>query len=91
MFTQTFRAFPDCRMKPEWSMAEGEHVAVRVTMRATLEGKFEERTPSGRKLVLPQMWMFCLVDGRISGIQVFFDSRMLSDMVGIPLPRMEER
>jgi len=77
-----FRAFPDFRIKTEYTVAENDHVAVRVTMRATLSGEFEGREPNGRRLVLPQLWMFRLAAGRISGLDVIYDNRIVADMLG---------
>jgi len=90
MFTKTFGAFPDCRILPEFHVAERDHVITRATMRATLTGAFEDRSPTGRKLVLPQVWDFRLADAVIADIHVSYDTRLLMDLLGIPPTRAVE-
>jgi len=91
LFAKTFSAFPDCRFLPETILSDGDRVGVRLTMRATLTGALDEHLPSGRRMVLPEIWLFQLSDGKISEIEVIFDTALLTATLNIPEIQRVER
>jgi steroid delta-isomerase-like uncharacterized protein len=59
-------AFPDFQMTVDDMLAEGDAVAVRLTMTGTHQGPFMELPPTGRHVSVPQMRMMRFRDGQMS-------------------------
>ena len=62
----TFRAaFPDLEWAIEDMFAEGDRVAVRVTLRGTQRGEFRGIVPTDKRVTLQEMVFWRVVDGRL--------------------------
>ncbi len=57
-------AFPDLRMEAHDIVAEGDLVAVRMTMTGTHEGEIMGIAPTGRRIEVPGMDMVRIRDGK---------------------------
>jgi predicted ester cyclase len=84
-------AIPDCRFSQEYCLAEGDYVACRIMLRATFTGDYAELPANGRKVALPELWTFCLSEGRIVEIEVTYDMGLLQAQVGTLLPNVIEK
>jgi predicted ester cyclase len=89
LFQKTFEAFPDCRIRPDYVVAEADHVAVRAIMRATFTGVFEDQPANGRRIALAQLWIFRIREHLIEEILVDYDTLLLGAALGVPLPRSQ--
>jgi steroid delta-isomerase-like uncharacterized protein len=59
--------FPDIHWTLEETIAEGDNVAARFTMRGTHQGNFFGVPPTGRKIAVQAMNFYRLSDGQIIG------------------------
>ncbi|HEV3001494.1 MAG TPA: ester cyclase [Solirubrobacteraceae bacterium] len=57
-------AFPDLRMEPRHVVAEGDLVAVHLTMTGTHQGDFMGLQPTGRRMEIPAMDLVRIRDDR---------------------------
>ena len=57
-------AFPDFRIEPQHIVAEGDLVAVYMTMTGTHQGDFMGIRPSGRRMEVPGMDLVRIRDGK---------------------------
>jgi steroid delta-isomerase-like uncharacterized protein len=66
---QTFRmmsaALPDSNLTVEDVIAEGDRVAVRMTIRGTHQGEFRGLAPTGRPIEMTRISIFRIADGKI--------------------------
>jgi steroid delta-isomerase-like uncharacterized protein len=58
-------AYPDVQVMVDEIIAEGDRVAVRVTMRGTHLGAFEDRPPTGKRVVITGTVWWRLAEGKI--------------------------
>jgi steroid delta-isomerase-like uncharacterized protein len=85
-FNRTLRtAFPDWHSTPEEMIAEGESVAERWTGRGTHLGEFQGIPPTGRKVEVPGVVFYRIVDGKIVEFRGSFDMlRLLQQLGAVP-------
>lgn len=80
-------AFPDIEQTVEETIAEGDKVAVRFTMRATHTGDFEGVPATGKPISVSGMGILRIVDGKVVEFQEAFDIMGLMQQIGaIPTP-----
>jgi steroid delta-isomerase-like uncharacterized protein len=60
-----FKSFPDLTVEVHDVIAEGDRVAVRLTMRGTQLGEFSGMPPTGRRIVSSAMNSYRINDNRI--------------------------
>ena len=84
----TFRtAFPDYKHTIHDLIAEGDKVVARWTFHGTHEGDFQGLPPTGKKVTLPGVSVFRLVDGKIMDDWTVSDTYSLMQQLGaIPAP-----
>lgn len=70
-------AFPDMHDTIEDMLAEGDKVAVRVTVQGTHRGEFQGIAPTGRQISFAGFAIFRVVDGKI------VENRALNDRQGL--------
>ena len=58
-------AFPDLRWVVEDIIAEGDRVALRLTLHGTHRGEFRGIAPTGRRIMMQEMVFWQLDDGRL--------------------------
>ena len=63
---QAEAAFPSYELIAEQTIAEGDTVAVRGTMKGTHTGEFAGLPPTGRKIAVDVMLFYRVADGRIA-------------------------
>ena len=66
-------AFPDLHFTVEDLIAEGDKVVVRWSLRATHQGEYQGRPPTGKTVSVTGMSLFRLADGKIQEITVSMD------------------
>ena len=76
------RAFPDLHHDVKDMVAEGDKVAVRLTVTGTHKGEFRGIPPSGRKLSLDEMAFLTIIDGRITEGWVISDTMIFMQQIG---------
>jgi steroid delta-isomerase-like uncharacterized protein len=82
-----FGAFPNVRFAIENMVAEGERVAVRWTVRGTLQSGFMSLPPTGKEVRLSGITMYRLSGGRIAEGRSNFDQLGVLQSLGvIPSP-----
>jgi C-1 hydroxylase len=59
------QAFSDRQLVIEHALAEGDHVAALLTIRARHTGPFQDIAPTGRSFEIASMWMYRVVDHAI--------------------------
>jgi steroid delta-isomerase-like uncharacterized protein len=80
-------AFPDWHSTPEEMIAEGEYVVERWTGRGTHRGEFQGIAPTGRRVEVPGVVFYRIVDGKIVEFRGSFDMLTLLQQLGaIPEP-----
>jgi steroid delta-isomerase-like uncharacterized protein len=85
----TFReAFPDLVWTIDDMIAEGDRVAIRLTLRGTHRGQFRGVPPTGKRITLREMVFWRIVDGKLRA------GWFQADMLGLrsqlaPLPAAE--
>jgi steroid delta-isomerase-like uncharacterized protein len=85
-FNRTLRtAFPDWHSTPEELIAEGENVAERWTGRGTHLGEFQGIPPTGRRVEVPGVVFYRIMNGKIVDFRGSFDMlRMLQQLGALP-------
>jgi steroid delta-isomerase-like uncharacterized protein len=80
-FRIAFRtAFPDVHFTVADLVAEGNSVAARWTLTGTQTGELRGRAPTGRRVSMPGITVFHVVNGKIHGMWIAFDpARMITD------------
>ncbi|MCI0438372.1 MAG: ester cyclase [Chloroflexi bacterium] len=80
-------AFPDIEQTIEETVAEGNKVAVRFTMRATHTGEFFGTPATGKQVVVTGMGILRIVNGKVAEFREEFDVMGLMEQIGaIPTP-----
>lgn len=78
-------AFPDMKLELEDFVAEGEKVAVRLTIRATHAGALGELAATGRRIEVPVLDLFQIRDDRLIEHWALFDNLgMLRQLGALP-------
>jgi steroid delta-isomerase-like uncharacterized protein len=86
-FREQRAAFPDLRVTLEDMIAEGDTVATRVTVYATLTGEFKGMPPTGKSVTTPVLSIYRLKDGKIQELWFGRDSLSALQQLGlIPMP-----
>ena len=73
----TIAAIPDVTATIEDIIAEGDRVAVRMTMRGTQKGEFRGIPPTGKTAVMTEMSIYRISEGKIA------EGWDLSDRLGL--------
>jgi predicted ester cyclase len=71
------RAFPEARFEIEDLIAQGDKVAVRLTLRARHQGEFRGIAPTGAAVEAKAFRWFRLTEGRITDHWAVFDTAAL--------------
>lgn len=80
-------AFPDLRFTIEEEIAEGNTVVIRWTLRATHQGEYQGRAPTGKKAMVTGISIFRIADGKIQEITVNMDRLGQFEQLGwLPAP-----
>lgn len=66
-------AFPDLRTTIEDAVAEGDTVALRITINGTQQGQLGDLPPSGNRIDLPGAVLFRVRNGKITEERDFYD------------------
>jgi predicted ester cyclase len=82
MAAMFWAAFPDIEQTVEETVAEGNKVAVRFTLRATHTGNFMGTPPTGKQIVVSGMGILCLVDDQVAEFREELDMMGLMQQVG---------
>lgn len=64
MVAGTRAAFPDFNMKIDDMVAEGDKVAVRLSIRGTFKGKFGDFEPTGKQFNMTSAYFYRFKDGK---------------------------
>lgn len=87
MAAMFWAAFPDIKQTVEETVAGGDKVAVRFTLRATHTGNFMGTPPTGKQLAVSGMGILRIVDGKVAELRETFDVMGLMEQIGaIPTP-----
>jgi steroid delta-isomerase-like uncharacterized protein len=76
------RAFPDLHHNIKDMVAEGDKVAVRLTVTGTHKREFQGIPPSGKKLSLDEMAFLTIIDGRITEGWITSDTMSFMEQIG---------
>jgi steroid delta-isomerase-like uncharacterized protein len=80
-------AFPDYKHTINDLIAEGDKVVARWTFHGTHEGDFQGLPPTGKKVTIPCISVFRLVDGKIMDDWTISDTYSLMHQLGaLPAP-----
>jgi predicted ester cyclase len=82
-FNQLWIAFPDVRNTVETRLTEGEWVAQRMTISATMQGAFMGMQPTGKHATWEVLNMFRVVDGKIMEYHAQSDTLGMMKQLGI--------
>jgi steroid delta-isomerase-like uncharacterized protein len=77
------RAFPDLHHNIKDMVAEGDKVAVRLTVTGTHKREFQGIPPSGKKLSLDEMAFLTIIDGRITEGWITSDTMSFMEQIGV--------
>jgi predicted ester cyclase len=88
---KTAEALPGYQITFDFCVAEGDRVACRAVLRGTFAHDYEDLKANGRRLVLPQMWIFRFAGGSISEMEVVYDTRLGNAQLETPPPRVFEK
>ncbi len=75
-------AFPDLSVRPHLVLADGEHVAVHLSGRATHSGFFQGVPPTGRCWTASCSALFRVREGRIVDFWINWDTLTILDQLG---------
>ncbi len=82
-----YTAFPDLTHTVEEVLAVGDRVVLRATDRATHGGVFQGMTPTGRRILVSQIAIYRMADGKIAEIWEEADVFGLMKQLGaVPAP-----
>ncbi len=87
MVVETRTAFPDFHMKIDDMVAEGEKMAVRLTMTATHKGEYMGVPPTGKKINFTAAYFYRYKDGKEVEALPFMDMLTFYRQLGIPVPQ----
>jgi len=80
-------AFPDQKTTIEDEIAEGDRVVQRFTTTGTHQGEFNGIPATGKRIVLPSIYIFRLTDGKIVEVWAQTDGLNMMQQLGvIPAP-----
>jgi predicted ester cyclase len=79
-------AFPDLEWEFDDVVAEGDRVAVRMTMHGTHLGEFRGIAPTGKRVTMQEMAFWRIVDGKLHRAWFQADSLGLRVQLGAILP-----
>ena len=87
MAAMFWAAFPDIQQTVEETVAEGDKVAVRITLRATHTGNFMGTPPTGKQIAVSGMGIVHIVEGKVAELGETIDLIGLMEQIGaIPAP-----
>jgi steroid delta-isomerase-like uncharacterized protein len=87
MIRSVYESFADLEHDVHETIAAGEHVVARMTLRGTHTGTFEGLAASGRTISVGQISIFRVADDRITEIREEADLLLLMQQIGaIPTP-----
>ena len=75
-------AFPDLRHSIDEMVAEGDKVAVRLTLSGTQTGEFMGIPASGKEMVLTAQSILRIADGKVAEQWLEFDSGSMMQQIG---------
>jgi predicted ester cyclase len=82
-----FAAFPDIQHTLEDQLAEGDKVAVRLTIRGTQQGEFQGMPATGKAITMTSLNILHFANGKIAEQWVETDDLGLLQQLGaIPMP-----
>ncbi len=84
MITMTRAAIPDIHFKVDDIVAEGDKVAVCLSIRGTFKGKLGDFTPTGKQFNLTAAYFYRFKDGKEAEV-VPVDPHALYRALGIPI------
>ena len=86
LVTNVRRAFPDLEETVDDLVAEGDRVALRLTLRGTHRGPFRGVEGTGRRVEVMGMAIVRVEDGRIPEGWFFFDRDAMWEQLGVEPP-----
>jgi predicted ester cyclase len=85
MITLTRAAFPDIQFKVDDMVAEGDKIAVRLSIRGTFKGKFGDYEPTGKQINVTAAYFYRFKDGKEMEVTPV-DPQALGRALGILTP-----
>ena len=79
-------AFPDLHHEIVDMVAEGDKVAIRLSVTGTHKEEFQGIPPTGKKLSLYEMGFITIIDGKITEGWISADTMRLLQQLGVLLP-----
>jgi steroid delta-isomerase-like uncharacterized protein len=76
-------AFPDLHHEIVDMVAEGDKVAIRLSVTGTHKGEFQDIPPTGKKLSLEEMGFITIIDGKITEGWISADTTGLMQQLGV--------
>ena len=86
VFGASHRAFSDFHMMVHDMVAEGDKVAIRMTISGTHDGEFMGMPPTGKKISIGAVELFEVKDGKITGRWGTPDRATLMEQLGLAPP-----
>jgi steroid delta-isomerase-like uncharacterized protein len=86
MLAPLIGAFPDYQYTLDDMVAEGDKVAVRVTLKATHKGDFMGIPPTGKNITTTAAFFYRLADGKITEALQYTDSAAMYQQMGVSPP-----
>ena len=81
--TLFYRAFPDLYHTVDETIAEGDRVVVRFTLRGTQSGEFMGVPATGKPIDVSAIAILRIVDGRVSHLRGVFDQAGMMHQLGV--------
>jgi steroid delta-isomerase-like uncharacterized protein len=78
-----YEAFPDLRHEFDEVLADGDRVAVWITLRGTQTGDFLGIPATGKAVSIPMSALLYLADGRVARLHGLFDQPGLMRQLGV--------
>ena len=92
LLTSVNNSFPDLRHEIIDMVAEGDKVAVRLSVTGTHKGDFQGVPPTGNKLSLDEMGFITIIDGKITEGWISADTMRLMQQIGaVPSLSLDNR